>query len=85
MVNKKTGKFASAKDLAEGRTGTSMRTKVGGSLLAAGVGAYQGYTNFDKKREGESEVRETDKMGAGLVQGGLSAAGTALGMAFGGP
>ena len=85
MINKKTGKFASAKDLAEGRTGTSMRTKVGGSLLAAGVGAYQGYTNFDKKREGESEVRETDKMGAGLVQGGLSAAGTALGMAFGGP
>jgi hypothetical protein len=53
--------------------------------LSGIVGAVQGYTNFESKREGETETRTTDKMGAGFVQGGLAVAGSALGAAFGGP
>jgi hypothetical protein len=84
-IDKKTGRFVSAETMAKGRTGMSMGTKLGGSVLAAGAGAIQGYQNFDKVREGETEVRTTDKMGAGLVQGGLAAGGAALGAVFGGP
>jgi hypothetical protein len=65
--------------------GMTKNAKMGGMAIAGITGAVQGYSEYDTKRKGETEVRETDKMGAGLVQGGLSAAGTALGMAFGGP
>lgn len=85
MIDKKTGKFVSKETMANGRTGTSMKTKVGGSILAAAAGGIQGYSNYDTKREGEDTVRTTDKVGAGFVQGGLAAAGTAIGAAFGGP
>ena len=92
MIDKKTGKFVSAETMAKGRTGTSMSAKLGGSALAAGVGAYQGYTNFkgvradaEKDEQGNAIVATKDKVGAGFVQGGLAAAGTAIGAAFGGP
>lgn len=89
-IDPNTGRFASNSSVASARANNQMggmtkMAKVGGAALGGVFGAVQGYQNFDKKREGESEVRTTDKMGAGLVQGGLAAGGAVLGAAFGGP
>ena len=90
FVDAKTKKYVSNDAVKSARAsgqmgGMTKMAKAGGSALAGVAGAVQGYQNFDKVREGETEVRTSDKMGAGLVQGGLAAAGTALGAAFGGP
>ena len=89
-IDPTTKRFVSNKAVAEaksaGKMGGMTRTaKIGGSVVAGAIGAYEGYQNFDAKRKGETETRTTDKMGAGFVQGGLAAAGTAIGAAFGGP
>ncbi len=89
-IDPTTKRFVSNKAVADAKANNQMGgmtrgAKIGGSVLAGAAGAVQGYQNFNAVREGETETRTTDKMGAGLVQGGLAAAGTALGMAFGGP
>lgn len=88
-VDPKTNRYVSNKSVADarasGQMGMSRGAKIGGAALAAGAGAIQGYQNFSAVREGETETRTSDKVGAGFVQGGLAAAGTAIGAAFGGP
>jgi hypothetical protein len=89
-VDPTTKRFVSNKAVADAKSagqmgGMTKMAKVGGSALAGAFGAVEGYSNFNKVREGETETRTTDKAGAGLVQGGLAAAGTAIGAAFGGP
>jgi hypothetical protein len=89
-VDPTTKRFVSNKAVAEAKSagqmgGMTKMAKVGGSAIAGITGAVSGYQNFSAVREGETETRTTDKAGAGLVQGGLAAAGTALGAAFGGP
>jgi hypothetical protein len=89
-VDPTTKRFVSNKAVADAKSagqmgGMTKMAKVGGSAIAGITGAVSGYQNFSAVREGETETRTTDKAGAGLVQGGLAAAGTALGAAFGGP
>jgi hypothetical protein len=89
-VDPTTKRFVSNKAVADAKSagqmgGMTKMAKVGGSAIAGITGVVSGYQNFSAVREGETETRTTDKAGAGLVQGGLAAAGTALGAAFGGP
>jgi hypothetical protein len=96
-VDPTTKRFVSNKSVADAKAagqmgGMTKMAKVGGSALAGAFGAVEGYSNFkgvradaEKDADGNAIVATKDKAGAGLVQGGLAAAGTALGAAFGGP
>ena len=96
-VDPTTKRFVSNKSVAEAKSagqmgGMTKMAKVGGSAIAGIAGGVSGYQNFKGVRadaetdaDGNAVVATKDKVGAGLVQGGLAAAGTAIGAAFGGP